>query len=492
MMKEYTQTGSITKAANKAGLSPKTARKWKRTGLLPSEAPKKPRSHRTRVDPFADIWDNVVPYLKAPGKIDAKALFQKLQEDYPGRWGDGAVRTFQRRVNEWRGKYGPYQEIFFPQEHIPGEAMQLDFTCIKELNITIAGEKYGHLLCHVVLPYSNWEWGTLAKSEALLALKLGFQAALFQLGKTPEFIQTDNSTAATHVVGAADASPAKEGRAFNKEYLNMCEEFGIKPRTIAIACKEQNGDVESSHNHLKHALRNALVLRGNSEFLSLEELEVWIENVMRRRNMDAKRQERLKEELKNMKPIRAERLPEYVSYRTKVSKQSTVSIKYNVYSVPSRLIKREVEVRIYEWNIEIHFAGELIIKTERLVGKCKHKIDYHHVIDSLLRKPGAFKRYRYQADMFPRECFREIYEKLSQNSPGIQADVEYLRILHLAAYNFEDDVAIAIRLVLDNGGKIDAESIKQLVIASRPITSPSQQPLSPDLSRYDRLLLEVA
>ncbi|MDJ0765713.1 MAG: hypothetical protein QNJ97_22205, partial [Myxococcota bacterium] len=45
--------------------------------------------------------------------------------------------------------------------HRPGEAMQTDFTNANELNIIIAGEPFDHLLCHPVLPYSNWEWATV-------------------------------------------------------------------------------------------------------------------------------------------------------------------------------------------------------------------------------------------------------------------------------------------------------------------------------------------
>ena len=69
---------------------------------------------------------------------------------------------------------------------------------------------------------------------------------------------------------------------------------------------------------------------------------------------------------------------------------------------------------------------------ERLRGRGKHRIDYRHVIDWLVRKPGAFARYQYRADLFPTLTFRRAYDGLQEQQPA-RADREYLRILYLAA-----------------------------------------------------------
>ena len=52
----------------------------------------------------------------------------------------------------------------------------------------------------------------------------------------------------------------------------------------------------------------------------------------------------------------------------------------------------------------------------RLVGHGKHAINYRHVIDSLVRKPGAFENYQYREDMFPTSHFRMAYDWLCQRS----------------------------------------------------------------------------
>ena len=68
------------------------------------------------------------------------------------------------------------------QVHRPGEVLQTDGTWLTELGVTIQGELFKHLLIHCVLPYSNWEWGRMAQSESLLAVRLGPAKHAVQVG----------------------------------------------------------------------------------------------------------------------------------------------------------------------------------------------------------------------------------------------------------------------------------------------------------------------
>ncbi|MFY0577577.1 hypothetical protein ACN28S_27565 [Cystobacter fuscus] len=86
-------------------------------------------------------------------------------------------------MRQWRAQQGPEKQVFFAQEHRPGEAMQTDFTWANELEVTVGGQPFAHLLCHPVLPYSNWEWATVCHSESMAAIKRGVQAAVFRLGR---------------------------------------------------------------------------------------------------------------------------------------------------------------------------------------------------------------------------------------------------------------------------------------------------------------------
>jgi hypothetical protein len=122
-------------------------------------------------------------------EVEAKILFEWLCEQHPGKYQEGQLRTFQRRVSAWRALNGN-KLLTLEQVHQPGEVIQTDGTWMNELGITLDGQPFEHMLIHSVLPYSNWEWGRVAQSESLLAIRLGLQSALAKLGYIPK-IQPD-------------------------------------------------------------------------------------------------------------------------------------------------------------------------------------------------------------------------------------------------------------------------------------------------------------
>src|SRR5438034_2663784 len=85
----------------------------------PSEGPDQRRGWRTRPDPFTEVWPEVAEQLAQAPELQAKTLWGWLQQKYPGRFADGQVRTFQRRVKDWRVTQGPGQEVYFSQVHPP-------------------------------------------------------------------------------------------------------------------------------------------------------------------------------------------------------------------------------------------------------------------------------------------------------------------------------------------------------------------------------------
>ena len=202
---------SIEVAAMRAGMHRNTARKYV-SDALPSER-KKERTWRTREDPFAEDWAEMAQMLKDAPSLEAKALFEYLQGLRPGRYQEGHLRTFQRRVKRWRATHGPEKEIFFPQAHRAGEAFQTDFTHAKVLRITILCDPYDHQLCVTTLPYSNWRWATPCQSESMLAISEGLQNAAYELGRrstrptTPQILRVFDALD-QHVI-LADGAPIK-------------------------------------------------------------------------------------------------------------------------------------------------------------------------------------------------------------------------------------------------------------------------------------------
>lgn len=481
LMEEHNKHQSVALASMKAGMDRKTGRKYISSGKLPSEMVTE-RVYRTRQDPFDKDWPQLKTMLTDANELEAKALFEWLQEQHPGRYDPGQVRTLQRRIKHWRATEGPDKEVFFAQEHVPGEAMQTDFTHGNKLGVTINGEPFAHLICHPVLPFSNWEWVTVCRSESMMALRSGVQAALFQLGRVPRYHQTDNSTAATH-----DLRTGKRG--FNKDYIDFVDHFDMKPRTIGVGKSNQNGDVEASNGAFKRRTKQYLILRDSSDFESVKAYEVWLQDIARKANLT--RSKKVTEELRAMRELTVRRLQEFTVLKVPVSRESTIRIMRNTYSVPSRLTGEQVKVHTYDDRLEVFYGGKRQFSLERLLGKRRHRIDYRHIIWSLVQKPGAFLRYRYREELFPKHVFRLAYDALTDAlGEGHEADVNYLRVLHLAASVSEEDTVAALDLLLDEGKTPMADLVKALVRPRIPLI-PQMAPLELDLGQYDTLLQEV-
>lgn len=470
----------LTQAAMKADMDEKTARKYRRSGQLPSEAraEQPPRSWRTHPDAFAAVWDEVRVLLEVNPGLQAKTLFQELQRRYPGRFPDGQLRTLQRKVKVWRALEGPPKEVFFPQQHQPGEVGASDFCHLTGLGVTLAGQAFPHLLYHFVLTYSNWETGTLCFSESFESLSTGLQAALWELGGVPQRHRTDSLSAAVQPLDG------KEG--FTRRYGALLAHYGLQGEAIHPGKAHENGDVEQRHHRFRVALDQALMLRGSRDFESREAYLRFLQALFTQLN--AGRKERLQEELPRLRPLPPTRMDVTRKLKLKVSAGSTLRVLNNTYSVPSRLIGEVVEVRVEIEHLEVWYAQRCVERLPRLRGQYQHRIHYRHVIDWLVRKPGAFPQYRYRDDLFPTSRFRAAYDTLRQARPG-EADREYLGLLLLAARETEQGVDNALRLLLAEDRPISVPAIQELLQSGWELPRRIEVAIAPvDLAAYDALL----
>ena len=484
IMRERSAGKTQEQAAAKANLSSrKTVRKYEFLGKLPSEL-KKAREYRTRSDPFEEDWAEAERMLEKAPELEAKTLFEWLCEQHTEKYQEGQLRTFQRRVSTWRVLNGS-KILTLEQVRRPGEMLQTDGTWMTALGITINGQEFPHLLIHSVLPYSNWEWGRVAQSESLLAIRLGVQSTLVKLGHVPKIHQTDNSTAATHKLGVAAQEKSLQERGFNDEYLQLMAHFGMEPQTIHIGASNENGDIEASNGSLKQAVKQHLLIRDSHDFESLEAYEIFLGQIMDKRN--ALRSEKLAEELVVMQPLRANPWPEMRELRLRVNRAGIIRVQNNGYSVPSGLKGQQVTVRVYEWKIEVWYANRRVETLPRLTGIKKYHINYRHVIDTLLRKPGGFRNYRYRDDLFPSSVFRRAWENLNRRFSPRKADIAFLRILKLAANGMESDVAAALEDLLNTKTSWNDQMVAERV---QPLQAsiPNLQEHTVNLSEYDRLL----
>jgi hypothetical protein len=194
----------------------------------------------------------------------------------------------------------------------------------------------------------------------------------------------------------------------------------------------------------------------------------------------------LVEEMRHLHSLPPTALPLCTTFSAKVHRWSTIRVANRSYSVPARLIGERVKVHLYHDHLEVYFKGKLTEQMPRIRGQRTARIDYRHVIWSLVRKPGAFARYCWREELFPTLAFRRAYDAL-RDFYGERADAQYVRILHLAATTGEAVVERALAEMLESDHQFDAERIKRMVRPEQP-TLPSVTIAEPDLKLYDSLL----
>jgi hypothetical protein len=477
----------LSVSALATGMSERTARRYRALGKLPSET-KVEHDWRTRRDPFEKVWPQVEEQLRLNPGLQAKTLFEWLQREHPGDFQDGQLRTLQRRIKQWRATEGPAKEVFFSQVHHPGDLAASDFTHMSSLGVTIAGQALDHLVYHFVLTYSNWESVSLCYSESFESLSDGLQCALWKLGGVPQRHRTDRLSAAVN-----NPSDAQE---FTARYQGLMNHYGIDMEKTQPRHAHENGDVESSHHHFKTAVDQALMMRGSRDFNDIQAYELFLEEIADGRN--AGRQQRLAEEREVLGDLRKARLDSYRTVTPLVNSGSLIQVLGNTYSVHSRLIGETVNVRVHADHLEVWYAQRRVDQFPRLRGRGKHRVNYRHIIDWLVRKPGAFENYRYREDLFPTSHFRMAFDSLRDRRSKGAATKDYLEILRLAAYESETHVDNVLRKLLTQATGEAVWTIETVRAELRAITAGDSTPSvtevhidEVDLTTFDHLLDDV-
>ncbi len=468
---------TLSVAADKAGMDRTTARKYIQLGKLPSEVASS-HSWRTRQDPFEDVWPEIREKLEVNPGLQAKTLFEDLQRRYPGRFQHGQLRTLQRHIKQWRALEGPPKEIYFPQQHHPGQLCASDFTDMGSLSITIDRQPFAHVVYHFVLTYSNWQTGTICYTENFESLSEGLQNALWTLGGVPESHRTDRLSAAVH----QDLSK----QLFTQRYSELLAHYAMQGRTINADSPHENGDAEQSHYRFNQALDQSLMLRASRDFTSLEAYRTYLDTLFGQLNAGCT--QRLNEELTILGRLPVRRLDTSKTFQPRVGPSSTIRVQHNVYSVDSRLRGEIVQVRLKADYLEVWYGRKRVDVLPRLRGDGGHRIEYRHIIEWLVRKPGAFANYRYRQDLFPTHRFRVAYDQLKDRLNGSSSQA-YLQLLQLAARENQALVDQALRALIDAEALISVEAVRRLLEASSQIPAVEDVDIAPvELSAYDTLL----
>ena len=250
----------------------------------------------------------------------------------------------------------------------------------------------------------------------------------------PEVLRSDNLSAATHELKRSS------GRDLTVRFRAVLDHYGLRSSRITPGRAHENGVVEQANGRVKALLAQALLVRGHADFDDQVAYEQFVQDVVERVAQSRRRRRACSKSDARLRPLPSAPIPSYTRYESKVRRWSTIRVAHRTYSVPARLMGHTVVARVYPDVVEVRYRDQVVQTMPRLRKEDEHKIDYRHVIGWLVRKPGAFARYRYREDLFPSVTFRRAYDRL-QATHGERADVEYLRILHLAAKVGEARVA---------------------------------------------------
>jgi hypothetical protein len=274
---------------------------------------------------------------------------------------------------------------------------------------------------------------------------------------------------------------------FTRRYSALLRHYGIKGRKIQTGRPNENGDIEQLHYRFKKAAEQSLLLRGSYDFEDREAYEQFLRTLFTQLN--AGRRKRFEEELKVLRRLPNGRLNTCKRLRLKVGPSSTIRVNHNVYSVDSRLIGEYINVRLHAAHLEVWYGQRCIEKIPRIRGEGNHRIQYRHIIDWLVRKPGAFEQYRYREDLFPTHRFRIAYDALKRRNPS-RAGKEYVKLLYLAARESEAAVDGVLGQLIEEDQPISYEAVEEILRSGSAHDKTFQEVvIEPvDVRVYDELL----
>ena len=419
--KKHTQAVS----AAKAGISERSARRIEHNQLQPKSS--QPRHWRTRDDPLQAVWDSIVlPWIREDNDITPVGIFDYLCQHHPDTFNPSSRRTLERRIAKWRSLNGQPKDVVFLQTHIYGELGIADFTHIN-LGVSIAGEPLKHLLFHYRLPASGWAYAQVVYGgESYTALSEGLQNAFRASNGVPLNVRTDSLSAAYKNITSRDD--------FTERYHEFAKHYGFKPTRNNRGVAHENGAIESAHRHIKAQITQALKLRGSSDFNCRAAYQIFIQNLVERRNQRV--HDKFALEQRQLQSLPTHSSDNYSEHYVSVSRSSTISLKRVTYTVPSRLIGNRLFAKVYDERIVLYLGMDHVLELERLYTRNRteraRSVNYRHIIDALNKKPLAFRHSKLRDDILPNDNYKHIWQYLDDNLAADEACYYIVKLLYLA------------------------------------------------------------
>ena len=450
--------------ASQVGCSVSTVGRYLRDGKVPVYK----RSNKSnRKDPLDGYYDIIKEKLQLEGNILLDDLFEYIQmKGYTG-----SARTLRRKTKKLRDYYKS-KEVFFQREVSPNEIMEGDFT---EYYVEIAGVKRKTYIWVTSLPYSNRIHATPFYNCTFECFAEGSMKAFENFSGTAKTYRLDNmSPVVKKVLKGKD-------REITQKFASFKDHYGLTPDFCSPGRGNEKGNVESNNKHLKRKITSRINLY-NKKFETLEQFQEFLWKLCDELNRRDKVVSKFSIEKLNPLPVAPFRA--FRSIVVSISKYSLFSLDNtgHMYSVPSNLIGLYLEVRVYTNKIQVIHEQEKVCEHKRLYGpKGIASIQLEHIIDGLIKKPGAIKDWKYRDLLFEKEAWKRFYERLIKSGGR---DKDYLKCLKLVSTHGRELVTTAMELALEED-VVNLSFLEELLEGKESL---DLSPLNINLDSYDHFL----
>jgi len=341
---------------------------WKFPDITCQPGPKR----SSKLDPFRGMIENAVeeyPKVKAPVVLN-------IIKD---KGFDGEITIVRDYLRHLRGHR--QKQAFIRFESRPGQQMQIDWGHFGSLPYGDSSRKLYALA--VIESHSRMLHVSFTHSQKQATLHQCLANAFQYFGGTPNEIIVDNMlTAVTERAGSIIR--------FNESFLDFLRHFGITPVACNIRAPHEKGKVESSIKYLRY---NFFPLK---KFADLDDanhqVTVWLEKIANQRlhQTTGKRPTDLFA-MESLRPL-PEPLPDFREIETlRVDKFFAIRFDANTYTVPPRLVSKQVTVKADSRTVIIYYKEKQVAAHHRSWKK-KERVDLssHSEQVKKLRKKAVY------------------------------------------------------------------------------------------------------
>lgn len=430
-----------------------------RTALSQADPPprKVPVRSSPKLDPFKGAIDEMLRQdLDAPRKqrqTATRVLARLADEHGATELSYSTVRDYVRiRRAQIDVEAGRRVEVFIPQEHAPAEEAEVDFG---EVWVILAGVK---TKCHMFtfrLSHSGKAVHRVYSTQSQEAFLEGHIDAFEEIGGIPtKHIRYDNLTAAVQTVLYGKG----RNRVENDRWVLFRSHYGFD----SFYCQP---GVDGAHE--KGGVEGEVGRFRRTWLSPMPEVDTLAELNERIREYDARDSDRrvntrirtvgqdFADEQPLLRALPFERFDPGLVLHPRVDRSSLITVRMAKYSVPARLIGRQVRVSLRASEVVVFDGGDEATRHERVVARGGESINLDHYLEVLRHKPGALPgstalaRARATGVFTPaHEAFWQEARMVGGDSVGTRALIDVL-LLHRSMR--PADVVAGIRAALTVG-----------------------------------------